>query len=231
MSETSVPPKSAHLELRAFSTLFTFFLAIFLVLWGVSGTIYYWEAWIYILFFSVLETFMAHSLVRNEPELLGKRLTLREKDTIQQGLILFGGINYVLMYTIPAIDRRYEWSIMPVWVMIVGYILLGIGWTMTHKVFQINRWAGRAIQVQEGQKVISTGLYGIVRHPMYLGGWLISLGTPLVLGSYWGLIASITWLIMLILRLSNEEKMLIRDLPGYEDYCKKVKYHLIPGIY
>jgi protein-S-isoprenylcysteine O-methyltransferase Ste14 len=231
MSETLVAPKSAHTELEAYSALVVFFLVIFLVFWGVSGTIYYWEAWIYILFFSALEIFMVRSLIRNDPEMLGKRLTLREKDSTQQVLILYGGINYVLLYTIPGIDRRYEWSIMPLWLLIVGYVMIGVGWFMTYKVVQINRWAGRAIQVQRDQKVVSTGLYGVVRHPMYLGGWLVSLGTPLALGSYWGLIASVSWLIMLILRLLNEEKMLIRDLPGYEDYCREVKYHLIPGIY
>ena len=197
----------------------------------MSGTILYWEAWLYIIAFSVFEIIQIRFLIRNDPELVKQRLTLRERTATQQRLIWFGGFNYSLMYALPAIDRRYGWSVKPIWLIIAGYVLLGIGWVITYKTFQTNRWAGRTIQVQKDQKVINTGLYGVVRHPLYLGGWVISIGTPLALGSYWGLIASLSWLIMLTMRLLNEEKMLIRDLPDYEAYCRKVKHRLIPGIF
>ena len=231
MSTPSISPEYSALKRKAYTILFVFILLLSIIFWLLSGTILYWEAWIYILTYTIFKVFLIQFLIANNLELLKKRLSFKEKEAKQQKLIWFGGMNYVLMYGIPAIDRRFEWSIMPYWLIIVGLIILITGMYIQYKVHKSNPWSSVEIGVYEDQKVIDTGVYGIVRHPLYLAGWLGAIGTVLLLGSYWGLIAAISWLIMFILRLLDEEKMLIRDLQGYADYCKKVKYRIIPGIF
>ncbi len=231
MSITSISPEYSDLKRKSYTVLFVFVLLLFIIYWLISGTILYWEAWLYMIGYLIFKILLIRFLFTNDPELLKKRLTFKEKETKQQKLIWLGGLNYLLMYGIPAIDRRFEWSIIPVWLFITGWIILIIGMYINYKVYQTNPWSSVAIQVQKDQRVIDTGVYGIVRHPLYLAGVLGPIGTTLVLGSYWGLIAVIGWLIMYIFRLLDEEKMLIQNLPGYADYCKKVKYRLIPGIF
>ena len=231
MLTTSITPEYSNIKRKAYISLILFIIALFMIYWLVSGTILYWEAWFYLIGYSIFKILLIQFLLTNNPELLKKRLTFKEKENKQQKLIWFGGLNYFLMYGIPAIDRRFEWSILSYWLIIVGWIILITGMYINYKVYQTNPWSSVAIQVQDEQSVIDTGVYGIVRHPLYLAGWLGAIGTVLVLGSYWGLIAAIGWLIMFTLRLLDEEKMLIQDLPGYADYCKKVKYRLIPGIF
>lgn len=231
MSTTDNAPTLTSIKIKAFSQLFIIIVALFFLFRGISGDIRYWGAWSFLLVFTIYEIIAISFLIHNSIELLSQRLTLREKSTTQQLLIVFGGFNYLLMYGLPAIDHRYGWSAVPFWLIIVGFIILTCGLMISFNALKKNCWASRIIQVQPDQKVISTGLYGIVRHPFYLGGWISSIGTPLALGSYWGLISAISWLLMLIIRLLNEEKMLKRDLPDYDVYCRKVKYRLIPGIF
>jgi protein-S-isoprenylcysteine O-methyltransferase Ste14 len=206
-------------------------ILLFLLFWGISGKLDYWEAWIYlgVVLFMIILAFVF--VLRTETEFLKHRFNFKEKEKSQKSLIYYGFPLYLLVFIIPALDKRFGWTIVPLWVVLSSYILIIGGYYGIISVFKINKWASRTIEIQEKQSVISTGPYAFIRHPMYLASLFLYTGTPLALGSYWGLIGSVWYVIVIIIRLLDEERILKRDLPGYEDYCKKTRYHLIPGIF
>lgn len=134
-------------------------------------------------------------------------------------------------FIVSALDFRFSWSTVPLWLVIVGAILFLIGYVLYMEVMRENAYLSRTIEVQEDQQVISTGLYGIVRHPMYLATLLMFLPLPLILGSFWGLVVFALYPVIIIIRIINEEKVLTKDLKGYSEYKKKVKFRLIPFIW
>ena len=151
----------------------------------------------------------------------------KEQKTIQKVMSLF----YLLLFLIPGLDYRFGWSSLPVLISIIFAITFLVGYYIFYLVLLENPWAARTIEIEKEQKVVSTGLYKNIRHPMYSGVLLILSSSPLVLGSYWGLIPMFPIIVGLIYRILNEEKILKRDLPGYEEYCKKNRYRLIPYIW
>jgi protein-S-isoprenylcysteine O-methyltransferase Ste14 len=212
------------------------FLAVVmaLLLFLPAGTARYWQAWIYLaVFFGSLLPQTLY-LVRKNPALLKRRLKggpLAEKEKSQKIIMLFTSIGFVALLVVPALDHRFLWSKAPPYMVAAGDLLTVLGFTIIFLVFKENPFTSAAIEVAVDQKVISTGPYAVVRHPMYAGGLLYLLGAPLALGSYWGLLALAAMWPFLIWRLFDEERFLSKNLPGYTEYCAKVRWRLIPGVF
>ena len=156
---------------------------------------------------------------------------MREKETEQKLITKFSYVYFLLAFLLPGFDKRFEWSNVPVAVVIVADILVLLGYGMFFLVLRENRYASRIIEVEQEQKVISSGPYAIVRHPMYLGISLMYILSPLALGSYWAMIPAILIIPVIIARIRNEESVLARDLSGYQEYMQKTRYRLIPGMW
>jgi protein-S-isoprenylcysteine O-methyltransferase Ste14 len=165
------------------------------------------------------------------PSLLQKRLNHKEKETAQRGVIALSGLMFPVGFILSALDFRFGWSEVPMWLVIVASILFLTGYAMYAEVMRENAYLSRTVEVQEGQKVISTGLYGVVRHPMYLATLLMFLPIPLILGSFWGLIPMAFYPVILVIRILNEETVLTEGLEGYAEYKTKVRYRLIPFVW
>ena len=165
------------------------------------------------------------------PAFLEKRLDAKEKQATQKGVLAFSGLMFVASFVLAGLDWRFGWSRVPVPVIIVASVLFLAAYGLYAEVMRENAYLSRTIQVEEGQKVVDTGLYGIVRHPMYSATVLLFPAMPLVLGSWYALIPMAFYPVIIIVRLLDEEKLLTRELPGYEAYKKKVKYRLIPFIW
>lgn len=158
-------------------------------------------------------------------------MRMREKEEKQKSIQIFTTIFFFIGFIIPGLDYRYHWSNVPVILVIAANAIVLSGYIFVFFVFRENSYASRIIEVEKGQKVITTGPYALVRHPMYLGVLLMFLFTPLALGSYWALFFFLPLLPLIVLRILNEEEVLLRELPGYEEYCMKTKYRLIPFIW
>jgi protein-S-isoprenylcysteine O-methyltransferase Ste14 len=202
-----------------------------LMLFLPAGSLDYWQAWLYcgVLFIPVF--FVVFYFFKYDPELLERRMRMREKEEKQKTIQIFGIIIFFIGFLIPGLDYRYHWSNVPVYLVIVANGMVLSGYIFVFLVFRENSYASRIIEVEKGQQVITTGPYAIVRHPMYLGVLVMYLFTPLALGSYWAIIFFLPLIPLLVSRLLNEEEKLLRELPGYKEYCQKTKYHLIPFIY
>ncbi len=205
------------------------FMALMLFL--PAGTLNYWQAWIYcgVLFIPVF--FVVSYFLKKDPELLERRMRMREKEEKQKTIQIIGIIIFFIGFLIPGLDYRYHWSNVPVYLVIAADVIVLSGYIFAFLVLRENSYASRIIEVEKGQKVITTGPYAIVRHPMYLGVLVMYIFTPLALGSYWALPFFLPLLPLLINRLLNEEEMLLKELPGYKEYCKKTRYHLVPFIW
>ena len=165
------------------------------------------------------------------PAFLEKRLDVKEKRGAQQGVIKLAGLMFIVGFVVAGLDYRFGWSKMPDWVVIAGSVLFLAAYMLYAEVMRENAYLSRTIQVQNGQTVVDTGLYGLVRHPMYMATILLFLMIPLVLGSWYALIAFAFYPVIMVVRLKDEEELLTRELPGYADYKKKVKFRLIPFIW
>ena len=165
------------------------------------------------------------------PTFLEKRLDAKEKQATQKGVLALSGLMFVVGFVLAGLDHRFDWSEMPRWVVIVASVLFLVAYGLYAEVMRENAYLSRTIQVQQGQKVVDTGLYGIIRHPMYTATLLLFLAMPLVLGSWWAMIPFAFYPVIIIVRLNDEEKLLARELLGYEAYMKKVRYRLIPFLW
>ena len=170
-------------------------------------------------------------LFLKSPELLKKRLDNKETEKTQRGVVALSGLMFPIGFVLSALDFRFSWSHVPFWLSITAAVLFLVGYGMYAEVMRENAYLSRTVEVQEGQTVISTGLYGIVRHPMYLATLLMFLPIPLILGSLWGLIPFAFYPAVIVVRIRNEEKVLTEGLSGYAEYKNSVKYRLIPLIW
>ena len=165
------------------------------------------------------------------PDFLKKRLDGKEKQSKQKGVIAFSGLMFIAGFVVAGLDFRFGWSDVPTWVIIVASIMFLAAYTLYAEVMRENAYLSRTIKVEEGQKVVDTGLYGVVRHPMYSATILLFLMIPLVLGSWYALIAYAFYPLIIIIRLKDEEALLTKELSGYSQYKQKVKYRLIPFVW
>lgn len=166
-----------------------------------------------------------------DPAFLAKRLDVKEKQAAQKGVLALSGLMFIGGFVIAGLDFRFGWSRMPDWVVAAASVLFIIAYLLYAEVMRENAYLSRTVKVEEGQRVVDTGLYGIVRHPMYMATVLLFTMIPLVLGSWYSLIVFAFYPGIIIIRLKNEEDLLTRELPGYPEYKQKVKFRLIPFIW
>lgn len=202
-----------------------------LLLFLPAMTFDYPGAWLFIALLFIPMLIMGIVLFLKSPALLEKRLNNREREKAQKGVIAFSGLIFPLGFVLSALDFRFGWSQVPLWLTITASVLFIIGYGTYAEVMKENAYLSRTVEVQENQIVISTGLYGIVRHPMYLATLLMFLPMPLILGSFFGLIPFMLYPPIIIVRMLNEEKILKKSLTGYKEYTEKVKYRLIPFVW
>lgn len=219
------------LFLSALTKLIFGIVLIALLLFLPAWTFNYFGAWLFlgVLFLPML--IMGAVMLVKAPALLEKRLNNKEKEATQRGVVALSGLAFLGGFLISAFDFRFSWSSVPLWVTIAAAVLFLIGYGIYAEVMRENAYLSRTVEVQEGQKVIDTGLYGVVRHPMYLATLLMFLPIPLILQSFWGLIPMVSYPVVIIIRILNEEKVLTDGLEGYAEYKKRVKYRLIPFIW
>ena len=165
------------------------------------------------------------------PRLLKKRLDAKEKEDEQKSVVAMSGVMFIAAFVVAGLNHRYSWSIMPSWAVWVAVALFLLSYLMYARVLRENAYLSRTIEVQPGQKVIETGLYGIVRHPMYSATILLFLSMPLVLGSLPSFVIMLAYIPLIVKRIRNEEAVLLEGLDGYADYCRKVKYRIIPFVW
>ena len=170
-------------------------------------------------------------LVKNDPELLKRRMRVKEKETKQKLIVGISRIPFILGFIIPGLDFRFNWSEISPTIVITADIIVFLGYWLVFLVFRENSYTSRIVEVEKGQRVITTGPYAVVRHPMYTGIILMYLFTPIALGSWWALLIFGFTPVVLILRIFNEEELLKKDLTGYKEYCQKVRYRLIPYVW
>ena len=196
-----------------------------------AGTFSYPGGWLFMLVLFLPMMLLGIVLFIKAPELLRKRLQNKEKQKAQRGVVALSGLMFPAGFVLSALDFRYGWSHVPLWAVITASALFLLGYGLYAEVMRENAYLSRTVEVQEGQQVISTGLYGVVRHPMYLATLLMFLPLPLILGSLWGLIPFALYPVLIVVRLLDEERVLSDGLAGYTDYKAKVKYRLIPFIW
>ena len=204
-----------------------------LALFISAGTIDYWQAWVFLGVNGVCGILLTRSVIE-DPILLESRTKVgpsAEKRPIQRIIVLSLGLPTIGAFIVPGLDRRFGWSSVPPWLSIVGDLLVILSLWMVYRVFKENSFGSATVEIAEGQKVISTGPYAIVRNPMYASGAVYFIGMSLALGSYWALIASALATLGFVWRLLDEEEFLVRNLPGYAEYRAKVRWHLIPGVF
>ena len=209
-------------------------VAMAALIFGTAGTLRYWQAWVFMTVFEGASIAIGVYLAIKDPELLARRMKVgpaAEQEKTQKIIMGLAMIGFVALVVVPALDHRLGWSRMPWYVCIAGDVLIALGFGFIFFVLRANRYGASTIQVAEGQTVISTGPYAIVRHPMYAGGIVMLIGIPPALGSWWGLLVVALILPVLIWRLLHEEEFLKRNLPGYKDYTQKVCYRLVPGVW
>ncbi len=206
-------------------------LLVGLLIFIPAGTIKYPNAWLFISLLFIPMFIFGIYLYIKKPKLLERRLNNKEKQNTQKIVILISALMFISSFIISSLDYKNKWSNIPLWVIILASIVLLIGYYLYIKVMIQNEYLLRTIEVEKEQKLIDTGLYGIVRHPMYFATLLIFLSMPLILGSLYGFYIMLIFPVILIIRIKNEEKVLLKELPGYSKYKFKVKYKLIPYIW
>ena len=196
-----------------------------------AGTFHYWQAWAYLAILIIPMIFVLTYLIRRDPELLERRMRMREKEPEQKLVIKLSILFFVIAFLIPGFDRRFGWSSVPLEVIVAADVIVLAGYMVFVLVLRENRYASRIIEVEQKQKVVTTGPYAVVRHPMYSGALLMYGFSPLALGSYWGMIPNVLLVVLIVARIRNEEKILNQELEGYSEYTQKVRYRLVPGIW
>jgi protein-S-isoprenylcysteine O-methyltransferase Ste14 len=191
----------------------------------------WWQAWVWCAVLLVPMTVFGVWKARTDPDFIDRRLKMREKERPQQRLGAIGFPFHAAALALPGFDHRYGWSEVPMAAVIAALALSLAGFLLVLRVFAENRWAGRTVQTWEGQQVVSTGPYAIVRHPMYTGALVLWLATPIALGSWWALLPALASIPFLMMRVRNEEEVLRRDLNGYEEYLRQVRYRLLPLVW
>jgi protein-S-isoprenylcysteine O-methyltransferase Ste14 len=224
----------SSLNARAWISLVVLEAVLAAVLFLCAGTTRYRQGWIYLLLLFLMAAGITVDLMRRDPALLERRMKggpAAEPRPLQRFLMLGASAGFFGLIVIPALDFRYKWSSVPVALVVTGDVLFVLGFLLIARVYRENTFTSATISIADGQRVISSGPYAMVRHPMYAGALVYLAGTPLALGSYWGFLALIFIVPFLVWRLVDEEHLLVRELPGYADYRQEVRYRLVPFVW
>jgi protein-S-isoprenylcysteine O-methyltransferase Ste14 len=199
----------------------------------LAGSFRYWQGWVFSVLFAFLTTAQGVYLAYKDPALLARRqqIAAQGESRAQRLFIIVGLVSNLGLLVLAALDHRFAWSRVPVWVCLAGDALLVLSFYLYYLVFKENSYAASSIQTFAGQQVISTGLYALVRHPKYLGDLLLVLGSALALGSWWALVFVLLAAPALAWRIGDEEKLLTQNLPGYAAYTRQVRYRLVPYLW
>ena len=209
-------------------------LLLAIALFAPAWTLRFWQALLYLLLFASSSAAITVYLWKRDQALLSRRVSagpIAEKSRAQQIIQLFASIGFLANLVVPSLDHRFSWSHVPLWIVLGGDLLVVLGFYIVFKVFCVNTFTSATIEVDEQQTVISIGPYAFVRHPMYSGALIMLVGTPLALGSWWGLIAFVIMVAVIMIRLLDEEKLLLANLPGYAEYVARVRYRLMPYVW
>jgi len=206
-------------------------LTVGLLIFLPAGTLYYPGAWLLIGLLFVPMLIAGFIMMFKSPDLLRKRLDAKEKQATQKGVLAFSGLMFIAGFVLAGLDFRFGWSVMPRWVVITASVLFLVAYALYAEVLRENAYLSRTVKVEEGQTVVDTGLYGIVRHPMYAVTILLFLMMPIIMGSWYALIVFAFYPVIIIVRLKDEEELLSRELAGYTEYKEKVKHRIIPFIW
>ncbi|MGB8012849.1 MAG: isoprenylcysteine carboxylmethyltransferase family protein [Terriglobales bacterium] len=196
-----------------------------------AGSLRFWQGWAYLMVWFVPLLFVFGYFCKHDPQLIERRLQRKEKVPEQKLIMKFGFVIWLIGYLLPGLDHRFGWSHLPLWLTILSLALVLGGCLMMFWVLKANSFAGATIRVEPGQQVISSGPYGIVRHPMYLGASVMFLFAPLALGSYFAFPVFALFIPIIVFRLLNEEKVLRQELPGYSEYCLETRFRLVPRVW
>ena len=223
-----------NVNAKALGGLLFVLLVMAVLLFVPSGTLEYWQAWTFLAVFGICGLATTLYLMSRDPKLLERRVQAgptAEEDTNQKIIQTITSAGFVAMLVVPALDHRFGWSSMASNLSIAGDALVALGFLIVFYVYRENTFASATIELAPQQKVISTGPYALVRHPMYMGGLFWFVGMVLALGSWWGLLVFALIMPALIWRLLDEERFLARELAGYMEYKNKVRYRLIPFVW
>jgi protein-S-isoprenylcysteine O-methyltransferase Ste14 len=223
-----------NLSERAWLALIVLGISMGLLLFVSAGTVRYWQAWTYLSIFMTASALTTLYLVRRDLALLERRMSggpMAEKQPAQRFIMLCASICFIALLVVPALDHRFGWSAIPFGGTVSGDILVTTGFYLIFLVYRENTFTSATIEIVDNQRVISTGPYAIVRHPMYASASLYLLGTPLALGSYWALVPAAAMIPFLMWRLFDEERFLAENLSGYTEYQKRVRHRLVPFVW
>lgn len=196
-----------------------------------AGTLGYTNGWLFIGLLFAPMLFLGIVLLVKSPELLRKRLDAREKENTQKGVVALSALLFIAGFVVAGLDFRFGWTDVPLWCVVTASVVLLLSYGLYAEVMRENSYLSRTIEVQNGQKVVDTGLYSIVRHPMYAVTVWLFLSIPVVLGSWWALVCFLPYVAVIAVRIVNEEKVLEAGLQGYSEYKKRVKYRIIPLVW
>lgn len=223
-----------QLNIKAFTGILQLFFVLGLTIFLPAWTLDYWEAWIVVVVFFACTLAVTVYLMKNDPKLLERRVSAgvaAEQEKSQKIIQAFAAVAFIALFVVSALDHRFGWSTVPTYLVVLGDILIVVGFYLVFLVFKENSFASGTIEIGAEQCVISTGPYALVRHPMYVGALVMLVGVPLALGSLWGLVAIVPMTLVLVARLLDEEKFLAKNLAGYCDYQSKVRHRLMPLIW
>ena len=206
-------------------------ILVMLLLFIPAGTLRYSGAWLFIALLFIPMLLMGAVLIKKDPQLLEKRLNAKETQSEQKGVVAISGIMFLAGFIIAGLDRRFGWTRIPDWAVGISAVIFLAGYIMYAEVMRENSYLSRTVEVQSGQKVIDTGLYGMVRHPMYTATILMFLAMPVILGSLISLAVFLIYPVVIVRRIGNEEEVLEKGLEGYTEYKKKVRFRLLPFIW
>lgn len=223
-----------ELNKKAFGGFLRLFVTLAALLFLPAWTLRYWQAWVFLAAFFAPALGITLYVMKHDPALFERRVrggAGDEKGRTQRIIHALVSVAFLAVVLVPAIDHRLGWSRVPAWVSITGDLLVALGFAFIFFVFRENTYASGTVEISAGQRVVSTGPYAMIRHPMYSGAIVMLLGVPLALGSWWGLLTLVPFTLVILWRLLDEEKFLVRNLPGYPEYRNKVKYRLVPLVW
>lgn len=223
-----------NLILKSIAGLVFLLAVLGLVLFVSAGTLDFWQAWVYLADFGICTLLITLYLMQYDQKLLASRVAagpVAETQKSQQVIQSLASLFFILLFIIPGLDHRYHWSNVPSIVSLIGDLMVALGLYFVFRVFKENSYTSATIEVKDEQKVISTGPYSLVRHPMYAGASVLLIFTPIALGSWIGVPFALPVILVVVVRLLEEEKFLAANLAGYDTYRQKVRYRLVPGVW